>query len=128
VVQISTEDGVPVVVCSGELTPAELLSAYSHFLDVAADAPKVCWDLSAASLNAITLPEMRMLAADVARLGRGRRKRGKAAVVCQRNVDFGLARMFVTLLSGEGSPVEFEVFRDAGEARAWLSDGTRLAE
>lgn len=47
----------------------------------------------------------------------------RCAVVVASDVEFGLTRMFATL--ADGGPMETRVFRDIGEAEAWLLGKTR---
>jgi hypothetical protein len=110
-------------VAVGELSPDVLLEAYRTFLD-SAPTPLAIVDLSSATLARIDAEGMRQLARRTAQLGKRRRVRGKAAIVCRRDVDFGMARMFSTLASLEGHPVEFAVFPGPHSARAWLAGET----
>lgn len=102
--------------------PSELLTAYVDFLDAGeTTSPNVLWDFSSATLTKLSSDAIRELAADVIRVGHGRRRPGKSALVCVRDVDFGLARMLVILISDQGLPVQFQVFHDVGDAKAWLA-------
>jgi hypothetical protein len=111
-------------VAAGDLRPHELLDAYRAFLD-SAPTPLALIDLSSASLARIDAESMRQLARRTAELGKQRHVRGKAAIVCGRDVDFGMARMFSTLASLEGHPIQFAVFPGPNSARAWLTGETR---
>ena len=54
-------------------------------------------------------------AADALRISRAIRK---IAIVVSRNVEFGLARMVVSL--ADESPTEIQVFREHSDAKSWL--------
>jgi hypothetical protein len=105
---------------SGELSPGELLDTYTTFLD-SSPTPLALVDLTQASLQRISGESMRLLARRVTELGKGCRPRGKTAIVCGREVDFGMARMFATLASIEGHPVRFAAFLTLHSAKAWLA-------
>jgi hypothetical protein len=110
-------------VAVGKVSPSELFEAYCAFLD-SGPTPLTVVDLSSATLAGIDAESMRELARRVAQLGKQRHVRGKAAIVCSRDVDFGMARMFSTLASLEGHPMEFAVFPGLNSARAWLAGET----
>ena len=59
-------------------------------------------------------------------MGKERWTQGRAAIVRSRDSDFSTARMFVTLLSRMGFPVQFAVFPGAHSATAWLESATDL--
>jgi deoxyribodipyrimidine photolyase len=103
-------------VAVGELSPEELFETYRAFVD---SAPT-----SLATLARIDAESMRQLARRTAALGMQRRIRGRAAIVCARDVDFGMARMFSTLASLVGHPIQFAVFPGPNSARAWLTGET----
>ena len=45
-------------------------------------------------------------------------QKGRRAIVTARDIDFGMSRMYMTLLNSE--PDGVRVFRDMAEARQWL--------
>jgi len=110
-------------VAQGALSPDEILKAYSVVLN-SSPTRLTLLDLSSASLAHISGDSMRELARRVAELGKKRRKAGRTAIVCSRDVDFGMARMFSTLASLEGHPLKFAVFPGPNSARAWLRGET----
>jgi hypothetical protein len=107
----------------GELSPNELFEAYSALLDSAPTSLALV-DLSSATLARIDAESMQQLARRVAQLGKERGTHGKAAIVCSRDVDFGMARMFSTLVALEDDAVQFAVFPGLNSARVWLSGET----
>ncbi len=114
---------ITIVTAAGLLVePSDILAAYAQFLDAGEHtSPNMLWDLSAATLTTLSSKAIHQLAADLVRAGRGRRRPGKSALVCSQNVDFGLARMLAILVSDQGLPVEFHVFHDVDDAKAWLA-------
>jgi hypothetical protein len=110
-------------VAVGELSPEELFETYRAFVDSAPTSLALV-DLSSATLARIDAESMRQLARRTAALGMQRRIRGRAAIVCARDVDFGMARMFSTLASLVGHPIQFAVFPGPNSARAWLTGET----
>ncbi len=124
-IQLSTtEEGLVVLTATGKLTLAEVAVAYSQLLETAPDASRVLWDLTGATLDEVPVNSLGESTPKLVQLGKGRRVPGRAAVVCRDGVDFGLVRMFLSLVSEEEPRVEFEVFCDAhDEARAWLATG-----
>jgi hypothetical protein len=103
----------------GELTADELLDAYATFLD-AAPTRLTLMDLSRARLAPVSADSMRDIAVQVAAVGRQCKRLGRSAIVCSRDVDYGLIRMFSPLVEIRGSPVRFRVFRGSASAKAWL--------
>ena len=55
---------------------------------------------------------------DLLELNRALWAGSRAALLVERDIDFGIARMFQALAEGMG--VEYQVFRDEQTARAWL--------
>jgi hypothetical protein len=115
----ASDPGALTFVGRGELTVDEILAAYELFLDMATPTAGVLWDLSLATLAAIPMAEFRALAERMAKMGAACRG-GKAAVVCSRDVDFGIARMLQGLIADSGHRAQVAVFRELAEARVWL--------
>ena len=103
----------------GEVSLSELYVAYSAFL-TSTPTRLTLVDLSSARLPPIAFRTIHSLATRVAQLGRRRRRGGRSAIVCGREPDFGLARVFVSLVSAAGDPVRFAVFGRLNLAKAWL--------
>jgi hypothetical protein len=120
-VQLRTGAELTVALASGEVAAAEVLATYRLFLEAGeGTSPNVLWDFSAATMVAVSSAEIRALAAEIVSAGRDRRRPGRTALVCPRDVDFGLARMLTLLVADHGLPVELCVFRERAEAIAWL--------
>ena len=103
----------------GEASLSELYAAYVAFLK-SAPTRLTLVDLSSARLPSIDFGSIRSLAMRVAQIGRRRREGGRSAIVCAREPDFGLARVFVSLVSAERQPVCFAVFGGPNSAKVWL--------
>ena len=108
----------------GEADPSDLYAAYVSFLKSTSSRLTLV-DLSSAKLPPIAFAGIRILALHVAQIERRRRRGGRSAIVCAREADSGLARVFVSLVSAEGDPVRFAVFGHQDAARAWLRAESR---
>jgi hypothetical protein len=115
------DDLLSTFVAQGELTPAEVLTAYADFL-TRGPTRLVLWDLTLATVAQVPSDDVRRLAKDLARLGGEHRSRGKTAILCFDGRTFGLARMLGTFLEIEGFPGRVGVFREVKTAKAWLTD------
>ena len=102
-----------------ELRADELLDAYATFLN-AAPTRLTLMDLSGARLAGVSADSMRDITEHVVQVGRQCKKLGRSAIVCSRDVDYGLNRIFSPLVGLKGSPVRFRVFPGSASAKAWL--------
>jgi hypothetical protein len=120
---LSHESGITTFVGQGSITARELAAAYAQFV---ANAPtsRVLWDLSSATLAYVDAEDIRKLARDLTEIGKMRRLSGKSAVLCGRQVDFGMARMLQTYLELEGYGVNVAAFVDRNRALQWLGEGS----
>jgi hypothetical protein len=107
-----------VLTVSGILTADEVIRALERFFesDVTRD---LVWDFSGADLSAITRVGMERIIA-VARAGARLRPDGRTALVVGEDLSFGLSRMYESLSEVRDHPIHHRVFRDKGEALAWL--------
>lgn len=105
---------------AGDVDPEEWLAAYQSFLQ---GEPRghVLWDLSAGTLNVLSSADVRELARRLCALREREHAAGRFALVCPRDVDFGIGRMLVIYAgcADLGSPLQ--VFRDSETAWRWLS-------
>ena len=86
------------------------------------------WDATEADLSAIVNDEMEAIAYFSSFLA-VKRKGGKTAIVFDTQVDYGLARMFESLLETAGLPLKTYVCRRLDEAKQWLGvGGSTVAE
>ena len=107
-------------VAQGEMSPEEILTALSHFLEAGASRLTL-WDLSNARLSEVPAESIRAVARRMAQLGKGRRPKGRAAVVCGRLADILMARLLAAYLAAEGYPAEVAAFTNTESARAWVA-------
>lgn len=119
-VRLSAKRGdVSEFVATGAMTARDWVEAYQAFLETE-PTPMMLWDLTSATLEAASSQELRYIARRIGVMEMARKGARKAALVCLRDVDFGMARMFVTIAELDGCPVHMAVFRDGDEARSWL--------
>lgn len=116
---VAQDNQLATFVARGQLTPEDVVAVYTDFINLA-PAPCVLWDLSSANLDAFDTRGIWDLAQRVARMGKDRRFGGKTALVCTRDLEFGIARMLAIFLAMERYAVNVQVFRSAKEAEAWL--------
>jgi hypothetical protein len=108
-------------VLAGDVDTAEWLDAYERFAQTEPGG-HVLWDLTEATLSGLTSAAVYDLAP---RLGAIRARHGavgRFALVCTRDVDFGLARMLVIYARLADPPTPMEAFRNSDVAWRWLSD------
>jgi len=84
------------------------------------DSPQlIIWDLTNATMANMEMSDMKRIAVHLKKFGKNRAN-GKTAFVSQRNIDFGLFRMYIAYAELEGTPVTFSVFRTLKDAQKWL--------
>jgi hypothetical protein len=105
---------------TGNITFQEVTEAIETFYN-GDHTLNVLWDLREATAGSITSEQVDQIATLLQRLG-GVRKGVRTAIVTPVNINFGLARMLVTLLETkeENLPVGMSVFRAMEEAMTWL--------
>jgi hypothetical protein len=113
------DDQLSTFLARGQLTSDELAAAYADFVR-SAPTPYELWDLSSASLAALHTEGIHRLAQQLAEMAKDRGKGGKSALVCTRDLEFGMARMLAIFLSMEEYSLEVQVFRSVRDAKAWL--------
>jgi hypothetical protein len=104
--------------CTGEITLQEILGAIASFYD---ETPTnyVLWDLTLARVPSITADQVRQVVDMVKQLG-ANREGGKTAIVLTSDHDFGLGRLYETLIDLKGHTFETRVFHSLDEAKIWL--------
>jgi len=106
----------------GDFTIPEVLDTYSHFV-LRAPTRLVLWDLSEAKLTGDRDDlSLWRLAVTAARLTKGRRTRGKSAIVCSCPEDLGQASALRTYLRIADYEVLVKEFVHVETARAWLKE------
>lgn len=112
--------GVVTITLQGELAWHDLAAAFDQVLDHADFAPgmNTLWDLRSARMHALSAADVRRIVAHAGRR-RERRGRGRVAIVAERDIDYGMSRMF-ELFAAEQLPTPVMVFRDVEDAKRWF--------
>jgi hypothetical protein len=105
-----------------ESRPADLYADYIAFLRSTASR-LILVDLSSTTLPPVPFCDISALAKQVAQIERWRGRGDRSAIVCAQEGDYGLARVFVSLVSAEDDHGLFAVFRQRDSAKAWLRAG-----
>ena len=82
----------------------------------------VLWDLISASELNFRLDEVREIASYPKRVENNVRINGKTAIAAQKDLIYGLGRMFQSFSEMNRVPFEVMIFRTIAEAKAWLED------
>jgi hypothetical protein len=120
---LEAANDLTVVTVVGEVDVGQVLSQIITLL-TGEPTQLVLWDIRAGSLAGISRDELRMIVEEGAPYA-DRRRGGRTAVVCSKEVDYGISRMFQAFASLGRIPFEIEVFRDIRGAREWLNSGER---
>ena len=104
----------------GAVTIQEAASVLHQVLETEA-ASLHLWDFRGAQLSALRYQDVEKLRNLTAQLAQGRGWR-RVAFVGGRDVDFGIGRMFQAMGEAGDLPFKFRVFRDHGEATAWIGE------
>ena len=79
----------------------------------------ILWDFSEADLSELTNDELRQIVLEVRKRSIDRTG-GKTALVFQRDLDFGIGRVFGSFSEIEDMPFEYRSFRNITEAKKWI--------
>jgi hypothetical protein len=79
----------------------------------------VLWDFTQARVSSLTTDQVRQVADKVKQLG-ANSVGGKTAIVFTSKPDFGLGRMYETLVGLRDHTFETRVFHSLEEAKQWL--------
>jgi len=121
----SRQTNLSIFTARGELNPSEIVAAYKAFIENG-PTPLVLWDITAATLAALSVRAAQDLARQLTRLHDGCRMDGRSAVVCSREIDFGVANLLISYARLEGHPVQVQTFRTANDATRWLTQAHDL--
>jgi hypothetical protein len=120
---VQIEDRFARVTLSGPIAIDKWKEAYHQLLshpDFRKDMDTL-WDFRAVEeIHTLQPSDMHAIAREVTDRAE-KRGAGRVALVMAREVDFGLARMY-ELMSDGLVPLSIRVFRDLGEAEAWLTE------
>ena len=120
---LEAANDLTVVTVVGEVHVGQVLSQIITFL-TGKPTQLVLWDIRAGSLAGISRDDLRLIVEKGAPYA-DRRIGGRTAIVCSKELDYGISRMFQTFANIEHIPFEIEVFRDIRGAREWLNSGER---
>jgi hypothetical protein len=102
----------------GDADASQVLTQIVTFLREA-PTQEVLWDIRRGTLTALSAQDLRRIVQRAGPLTQVR-SGGRTAIVCSREVDFGLCRMFQTFAEQAEVPFEIHVARDIEVARRWL--------
>lgn len=117
---VSRQANLSIFTARGELKPSEIVATYKAFIENG-PTPLVLWDITAATLAPLSVRAAQDLARQLTRLNNGCRTVGRSAVVCSREIDFGVANLLISYARLEGHPVQVQTFRTANDATRWLT-------
>jgi hypothetical protein len=116
----SSQTNLSIFTARGTLDASELLATYRAFIENG-PTPFVLWDITAATLAGLSVRSVQDLAKQVVKLNNGCRKGGRSAVVCSREIDFGIANLLIAYARLEGHPLQVQTFRTTNDAMRWLT-------
>ncbi|MBU0675484.1 MAG: hypothetical protein KJ950_12650 [Proteobacteria bacterium] len=105
--------------CQGAIIGDEIMTVIHNLFESPSLHENVLWDFSDADskdLHCVSILGF----AELVRKNADKRSGGKTAIVAPQGVEFGLARMFETLVVTEDLPYEMSVFQNRIEAMGWL--------
>jgi hypothetical protein len=105
---------------NGDLTFDKIMPIVKAFYD-GDPTMHVLWDLLDTTDIQLTSEEVETIAKFNPRFG-GKRASGKTTFVAQKDILFGLSRMFEIQSDLEGAPFPIMVFRTMDEAHQWLDE------
>ena len=106
-----------IIALHGEVSPDELATGLAEVRQQPVRAKFHIWDFTNGALGA---PGRDVLTHLASTYREGVREGGRTAFVCPRDVQYGLARMFVAYAESHKYTVAMQAFRDMATARAWL--------
>ena len=117
---LEAENDLTDVTVAGKVDVEQVLGQIISFLS-GEPTQLVLWDLREGTLTGLSSTDLQLLVERGAPFADSR-KGGRTAIVCSKEVDYGLSRMFQIFASHQHIPIEVQVFRSTHEARKWLSD------
>lgn len=103
----------------GPVTPAELAEAINEFYE-GVTSKDVIWDLTRGDFSLISNTDIQDLV-NIPRSQYLARKGGKSALVADKDLAYGLARVYEARTAMDPLPFETKVFRTMKEAYQWLN-------
>lgn len=108
---------------SGDISVAELVAEYDAIFAHEDFAPNMhaIWDLSALDLTRIPVSDVRSLQKELRQYVSRRGDGYKAALVTKRTADYGLLRIYLSILKLIGGNISFRLYRSLDEAYEWIT-------
>ena len=116
----SRQSNLSIFTARGELKASDMVAAYKAFIENG-PTPSVLLDITAATLAPLSVRAAQDLARQLTKLNNGCRIGGRSAVVCSREIDFGVANLLISYARLEGHPLQVQTFRTANDATRWLT-------
>ena len=120
---LEADSDLTIVTVVGEVNAEQVVNQIISFL-TGGPTRLVLWDIREGSLASLSSKDLKMILKRGAQFA-DRRRGGRTAIVCSREVDYGLGRMFQTLASLQHIPFEINVFRNLEEAVEWLNQSSQ---
>ena|ERR1043165_1118465 len=117
---LEAESDLTVITVVGKVDAEQIASQIISFL-TGEPTQLVLWDIREGSLVSLSSNDLQMIVKRGAQFA-DRRKGGRTAIVCSKDLDYGLSRMFQAFASLQHIPFEIDVFRNLEEAREWLNE------
>jgi len=118
---IEAEKGLAIYKVNGELSAGELLRLNNKLL-TGQSTEKIVFDFMNGSLKNIS-PEVFKQEIIGSKSRTEKRKEIKVAIIANKDIDFGLGRMYAAYIEMEDIGVNISVFRTRSEALKWLGLG-----
>ena len=117
---INSESGLVTLTATGRLDLNVMRMAIDEMIRDPDFRPgiDIIWDLRNADASSATVLEMRQLAEFVNVRQKERGEHYKVAVVVKRELDYGIAKIYVAI--ADRLPLQFKVFRSIDDAHQWI--------
>ena len=116
--QYEASSALTIFTVIGPVTPAELAEAINEFYE-GITSKNILWDLTRGDFSLISNTDIQ----DLVKIPKAQylaRKGGKSALVADKDLAYGLARIYKSRTAMDPLPFETKVFRTMEEAHQWL--------
>ena len=103
----------------GQVTHEEIKEAINEFYEGVA-SKNVLWDLSKGNFEMISNVDIQQLAS-IPKSQYMARKGGKTAIVADKDLAYGMARIYEARSQADSLPFETKIFRNIEDAYQWLN-------
>jgi len=117
--RIEKKNDLTILTVHGKVAAEQIIEALVDFYEGALTS-KLLWDYTDADLTGVKNDELRQISS-VAVSYAHLRKDGHTAIVMPATLGFGLGRMYEIICENDESPINYNIFKDAREAREWLN-------